>query len=164
MRKALTELQRRGSQRPTAGSLARWLSQQESPQLVGQQQAHILQVVHACTSGDGNSSLAALLYSPGYSLQALAPSAHFSNRASWSYQHAGFSAQAQQEQPSPSDASPEINAEAESPESNSETGVDTNAYDDLEPEELRVHLLEKDAALAAQSAEASNCFTSTQNP
>ena len=104
----------------------------------------------------------------------MTPANEYSSRAYWWFQSSGFAAQADQEgsaSPSPDlEDGPEtsqaagagVNPEQEaSQQESAEDGTDakpdveTISYDELEPEELRAELLQRDTALTAQTAEAS---------
>lgn len=102
-------------------------------------------------------------------IQVLTPANEYSSRAYWWPQSSGFAAQADQEgsaSPSPDSgdgpetsqagAKPEQEAsQQENAEDSTEPDGETISYDELEPEELRAELLQRDTALAAQAAEAS---------
>ncbi|KAK9831080.1 hypothetical protein WJX74_002644 [Apatococcus lobatus] len=100
-------------------------------------------------------------------LQELTPVSSFSSRASWWPQSSSFAAQADQDQSAATspeseanqaaagESSEQDNPEQESSEPSNEVENETEpiSYDELDPEELRAELLQRDTALAAQSAE-----------
>ena len=112
-------------------------------------------------------------------MQALTPANEYSSRASWWPHSSGFAAQADQDQsaatsPDSEDAaetSQAAEAGASSEQEVSQQGsqehganaeAETISYDELEPEELRAELLQRDTALAAQAAEVSMLVANLQ--
>lgn len=171
LRKTFLELQRRAGQSASASSGARGYRLHEAAQCTAlRPAASVFQV--ACQNLINKFEKQSRQELSCCAIQVLTPAQEYSTRAYWWPQSSGFAAQADQEgsatpdsedgpetsQAAGAGANPEqepSQQESTKDGADAESDAETISYDELEPEELRAELLQRDTALTAQAAEAS---------